>query len=565
MYWEYNTYDESQVTDKIEKHNLSTEVVKLLLSRGIDSDDKIQKFLNASVEDLEDPFDFERMEEVVEKIVRAKDNKSKVFIYGDYDVDGITASVYLTIVFNLIGIETSYYIPNRMDEGYGLNRQAIDYVNERSGKVIITVDTGINSVEDFEYAKSLGIDVIITDHHKIIKDKKEKLLVINPKLSKNYRFKYLSGAGVAFKVACAVYKKLGIDPKHLYEHLDIVMIGTIADVMPLTDENRVIVKNGLKALKDTKIKGLRSLLRYLKLSPKDISTTDISFFVSPLLNSLGRIGKSRTGADFFLEGDDSGLYSIIEDMKKSNNKRRILERKIFNEINDEVEKVEDKNSLKYLFLKSHDWHPGVIGVVASRLSVRYNIPVILISLQNNFGKASCRSVAGINIFNILNNMSDTLIRFGGHDLAAGFIVAKDKLEIVEKAIAKGIGESTKKYKKDIIKIDYNYPLEMVDDNFIGELAKISPFGSANPHPLFVDKDLKFVRVKKFGVEDKHFKTFLEKNGKLYSAVGFNLAHKIDEDNYMDEIFEIAYYPEKICYNNNKIIQIKIKDIKVMEG
>jgi len=564
MYWKYNTYDESQVKKKVEKHNLSTEVVKLLLSREISSDDDIQKFLNASVKDLEDPFNFERMEDVVEKIIRAKDCKNKVFIYGDYDVDGITASVYLTIVFKLIGIETSYYIPNRMDEGYGLNRQAIDYVNERNGKVIITVDTGINSVEDFEYAKTLGIDVIITDHHKIIKDKKDKLLEINPKLSRNYRFKYLSGAGVAFKVACAVYEKLGIDSKYLYEYLDIVMIGTIADVMPLTDENRIIVKNGLVALKKTKIKGLSFLLKYLKLSPNDISTTDISFFVSPLLNALGRIGKSRTGADFFLEEDDNELYSIIEDMKKSNNKRRVLEREIFNEIDDEIKKIEDKSSLKYLFLKSCDWHPGVIGVVASRLSVRYNIPVILISLQNNFGKASCRSVAGINIFNILNNISDTLVRFGGHDLAAGFIVSKEQLEIVEKAIAKGINESTKKYKKDIIKIDYNYPLEMVDDNFIGELAKMAPFGTANPHPLFVDSDLKFIRMKKFGVEDKHFKTFLEKNEKIYSAVGFNLSHKIDEDNYIDKKFEIVYYPEKICYNNNKIIQIKIKDIRIKE-
>ena len=565
MYWEYNTYDESLVGNKAQKHNLSIEVVKLLLSRGIETDDDIHRFLYASLEDLEDPFDFERMEEVVEKIIRAKDRQNKVFIYGDYDVDGITASVYLTIVFNLIGIETSYYIPNRMDEGYGLNRQAIDYVNERNGKVIITVDTGINSVEDFEYAKSLGIDVIITDHHKIIKDKKEKLLVINPKLSKEYKFKYLSGAGVAFKVACAVYKKLKIDQIFLYEYLDIVMIGTIADVMPLTDENRIIVKNGLIALKNTKIKGLRSLLRYLKLSPKEISITDISFFISPLLNALGRIGKSRTGADFFLEGDDNELYNIIDAMKKSNNKRRILERQIFNEINDELEKIEDKNDLKYLFLKSHDWHPGVIGVVASRLSVRYNIPVILISLQNNFGKASCRSVAGINIFNILSDLSGNLVRFGGHDLAAGFIVAKDRLEIVEKAIAKGIGESTKKYKRDIIRIDYDYPLEMVDDNFIGELAKVAPFGNANPHPLFVDRELKFIRVKKFGVEDKHFKTFLEKNGKLYSAVGFNLAHKIDEKNYAKQNFEVAYYPEKICYNNNEIIQIKIKDIKIMNN
>jgi single-stranded-DNA-specific exonuclease len=521
MHWEYNTYDESQVKEKAQRHNLSTEVVKLLLSRNIVSNTEIKKFLSASVEDLEDPFDFERMDEVVEKIIKARDDNSKVFIFGDYDVDGITASVYLTIVFNLIGIETSYYIPNRMDEGYGLSRQAIDYANERNGKVIITVDTGINSVGDFEYAKSLGIDVIITDHHKIIKDKKEELLVINPKLSKKYKFKYLSGAGVAFKVACAVYKKINFDTKHLYEHLDIVMIGTIADVMPLNEENRIIVKNGLVALKNTKIKGLRSLLKYLKLSPQDISTTDISFFVSPLLNSLGRIGKSRTGADFFLEGSEEELYSIIEDMKISNNKRRIFERKIFNEINEKIENLKNKENLKYLFLKSEDWHPGVIGVVASRLAVRYNIPVILISLQNNLGKASCRSVAGINIFDILNKISDKLVRFGGHDLAAGFIVEKSHLKIVEEKIAKGINESEKKSKKDIIKIDYNYPLEMVDENFIGELAKVAPYGSANPYPIFVDTGLKFSRVKKFGVEEKHFKTFIEKNGKLYSAVGFN--------------------------------------------
>jgi single-stranded-DNA-specific exonuclease len=562
MYWDYNTYDESLVKDKVEKHNLSIEVVKLLLSRGITSDESIHKFLKASVDDLEDPFDFERMEEVVEKIIKAKNTNSKVFIYGDYDVDGITASVYLTIVFNLIGIETSYYIPNRMDEGYGLNRQAIDYVNERGGKVIITVDTGLNSIEDFEYAKSLGIDIIITDHHKIIKDKKNELLLINPKLSKNYKFKNLSGAGVAFKVACALYKRLDLDLKQLYSYLDIIMIGTIADVMPLVEENRIIVKNGLIALKNTKIEGLKSLLKYLKLSPTEMSTTDISFFVSPLLNALGRIGKSRTGADFFIENDSNKIFNIIEDMKKSNNKRRVLERKIFNEINNEIEKMENKDELKYLFLKSSEWHPGVIGVVASRLAVRYNVPVILISLENNFGKASCRSVAGINIFNILNDISDNLVRFGGHDLAAGFIATKDNLDIIEKAISRGIGESTKKFKKDIIKIDYNYPLEMVDDEFIRELSKIAPFGSANPHPLFVDKGLKFLRVKKFGVEEKHFKTFIEKNGRIYSAVAFNLAHRIDESNYTDEIFEIAYYPERICYNNNEIIQIKIKDIKI---
>ncbi|MCK5780237.1 MAG: single-stranded-DNA-specific exonuclease RecJ [Psychrilyobacter sp.] len=558
MYWDYSNYDESQVERIISKHNLSVEVTKLLLSREIEEED-VDKFLNSNLNDLEDPFDFERMDEVVEKIIRARKNHAKVFIFGDYDVDGITASVYLTIALRSIGIETSYYIPNRMDEGYGLNRQAIDYVNERNGKVIITVDTGINSIEDVEYAVSLGIEVIITDHHKIIKDEKNKLLIINPKLSKAYKFKYLSGVGVAFKVACAVYKELGEDFKTLYDYLDIVMIGTIADVMPLNSENRIIVKKGLDSLKNTKVKGIKVLLNYLKLSPKEISTTDISFFISPMLNALGRIGRSRTGAEFFLEDDEVKLHSIIEDMKKSNNKRRLYEKKIFDDIVQQVELMDD---FKYLFLKSEEWHHGVIGVVASRLAVKYNVPVILISLHNNLGKASCRSVSGINIFDILNKNSDKLVRFGGHDYAAGFIVEEENIESVEKVIAKGIGESQKESKKGILKIDYNYPLEMVDENFITELAKVAPYGVANRHPLFTDKNLKFVRVKRFGVEDKHFKTFIEKNGKIYSAVGFNLAYKIAENDYEEKTYEIAYYPEKICYNNIETIQIKIKDVKV---
>ncbi|RUA05983.1 MAG: single-stranded-DNA-specific exonuclease RecJ [Fusobacteria bacterium] len=565
MYWEYNTYDESQVEDIVRKHNLSREVVKLLLARGISSNTDIQKFLRSDIEDLRDPFDFKRMDEVVNIVEEARNNDDKIFIYGDYDVDGITASVYLTITLNLAGIDTSYYIPNRMDEGYGLNKKAIDYVNERNGKVIITVDTGINSIEDVEYATSLGIKVIITDHHKIIKEKKEDLLIINPKLCDNYNFNYLSGAGVAFKVACAIYEKLKLDTKPLYDYLDIVMIGTIADVMPLIDENRIIVKNGLKALKNTKVEGLKLLLKYLKLSSNELSTTDISFFISPLLNALGRIGKSRTGADFFLEKDDSKLYSIIEEMKSSNNKRRVLERAIFNEIDEEIKILKSKGKLTYLFLKSENWHPGVIGVVASRLSIRYNIPVVLISLQDDFGKASCRSVAGINIFDILNNISEDLIRFGGHDLAAGFIVEKNKIDIVGKKIAKGISESIKKSKKGILKIDYNYSLEMVDDDFINQLQKVAPFGTGNPYPLFVDNNLKFIRLKTFGIEEKHFKTFVEKNGKLYSAVGFNLARKIDEIDYETHTFKIAYYPEKVCYNNNTFIQLKIKDFEAIKN
>ncbi len=562
MYWELYAYDESQVKKFAEQHNLSTEVVKLLISRGIDTSKKIKDFLNSKLEALYDPFDFEKMGEVVERIILAKEKEERVFIYGDYDVDGITASAYLTITLRQIGLETIPYISNRIDEGYGLNRQVIDYVNNRNGKVIITVDTGINSFGEFEYAKSLGIDIIITDHHRGIKNNKEELLIINPKLSKNYKFKELSGVGVAFKVACGVYDRLGEDRKGLYDYLDIVMIGTIADVMPLVDENRIIVKNGLDSLKKTKVRGLKYLFNYLKLSTNKINTTDISFFISPLLNALGRIGESQRGVDFFLAKDEEELFAIIEEMKDSNNRRRILEREIFEDIDKEIRKIVELDSLKYLFLQSENWHPGVIGVVASRLAIKYNIPVILVALANDIGKASCRSVPGVNIFNLLNEASDNLIRFGGHDLAAGFVAKKTNFEIIEKKISSGVRECKKKNKNNILKVDYKYPLEMVDEDFMRELSVVAPYGSGNTHPLFTDKNLTLTRIKKFGVDRKHFKAFIEKNGKTYSAVGFNLAHKIkySEVEYSDKIFEIAYYPEKICYNNNQIIQIKIRDL-----
>lgn len=563
MHWEYSPLPQTLIDTKAAQWKMDKLLTTLLLNRGFDDLKKADEFISPKISDFRDPFKFENMEQVVNKILEKRSKNEKIFIYGDYDVDGITAAVFLVLVFRAIGIEVDYYIPNRMEEGYGLDKSTIDYINKREGKLVITVDTGINSMEDVKYAQSLGIDVIVTDHHKSVKEEDETLLLLNPKLSDTYEFKYLSGAGVALKVAQGVYATLKADERKLYQYMDIVMIGTVADVVPMVDENRIIIKKGLQTLKKTKVKGLMYLLKYLKFQKKEINTTDVSYFISPLINSLGRIGISKMGADFFLKEDDFELYNIIEEMKRANKKRRDLERVIYDDASAAINRAGAKN-LKSLFLSSKKWHPGVIGVVSSRLSVKYNLPVTLVAFKDGIGKASCRSVKGISVFNIFQQMGERLVRFGGHDLAAGFIVKEEKLEEVKNIFQKSIENSEAEKEKKILKIDAEYSIEDIDDRTFEILEDISPYGLDNPHPLFIDRDLTFENIKKFGVDERHFNGIIRKNGKTYHMVAFDLGHKINEIEAMIQKFDIVYYPEKTIYKGEEILQIRIKDIKIKD-
>ena len=256
MIWKNNNIPENIVAEKADAWKTSKILTRLLLNKNLVEKKDVERFINPCLEQLRNPFDFERMEEAVEKIIKLREKKQRIYIYGDYDVDGITAASFLVLVMREIGIDTRYYIPSRMEENYGLDKKTIDFINERDGKMVITVDTGANSIEDIRYAQGLGIEVIVTDHHKSTKEKfDEEYILINPKLSENYKFKYLSGAGVALKLAQGIYRKLKISEEKLYKYLDIVMIGTVADVVPMIDENRVIISKGLQVLKETKVKG----------------------------------------------------------------------------------------------------------------------------------------------------------------------------------------------------------------------------------------------------------------------------------------------------------------------
>ena len=561
MIWKNNNIPENIVAEKADAWKTSKILTRLLLNKNLVEKKDVERFINPCLEQLRNPFDFERMEEAVEKIIKLREKKQRIYIYGDYDVDGITAASFLVLVMREIGIDTRYYIPSRMEENYGLDKKTIDFINERDGKMVITVDTGANSIEDIRYAQSLGIEVIVTDHHKSTKEKSdEEYILINPKLSENYKFKYLSGAGVALKLAQGIYRKLKISEERLYKYLDIVMIGTVADVVPMIDENRVIISKGLQVLKETKVKGLVYLIRYLKFQNKNINTTDVSYFISPLINSLGRIGVSKIGADFFIEEDDFKIYNIIEEMKKTNKIRRKLEKKIYDEAIEILEKEENAKDMPYIFLTSKNWHSGVIGVVSSRLSIKFGVPVILVAIKNGVGKASCRSNNGVNIFNIFKKMEGKLVRFGGHDLAAGFIAETGKLKEIEEEFAKEIEELKTTREEKVLEVDLELSIDEINEEILEDIKLLSPYGLENQQPLFMDRGVYIKNIEKFGVEDRHFNGIIEKNKKEYPFIAFNLSNEIEHKN-MKEKFDIVYYPEKVNIKGKDRYSIKIKGIK----
>jgi len=557
MKWELKKYDIKYLTKKSSEFGESKLITRLLLNRGIDTRKKVEKFLNTSENDLLDPFLFENMEKVVERIKLAKLKKEKIVIYGDYDVDGISGVAYLVIMLRKLGLNVDYYIPNRVHEGFGINRSTINFLKRRDTKLFITVDISINSREEITLLKKNGIDIIVTDHHRQTTVCDEmKILTINPKISKSYPNKYLSGAGVAFKVACAIYERLGMSKKILYDYLDIVMIGTVADVVPMVNENRFIIKKGLNNIKKTKIKGLKYIINYLKINPKNITTSDIGFLIAPIFNALGRIDNSKIVVNFFIQEDDFKLISIIEEMKKANKIRRYLENEIYNEIEEKIQRL---NRPKYIFMKSRSWHSGVVGVVCSRISIKYNIPVILVSIKNGYGKASCRSIEGINIFDMLKEISTKLERFGGHDLAAGFLVSEKYLFEVERYLRQRLVRKNREDVEKILNVDSWLNIKSINKKKLCDINRLAPFGLDNPEPNFIDTEVEFIGISKFGINNRHFKGFAKKNDRVISVIGYNLGHKLKAKNENERKYRIIYTPIFKSVHSDLYIELRIKD------
>ena len=555
--WVYNNVDENKVLEIKEKYGLSELLANILVGRNIIEENQIKVFLEPTRNDFYDPFLLPDMEIAVPRIINAIENKEKIVIYGDYDVDGITSISVLKKFLEDRGLEVSEHIPNRLDEGYGLNKEAIDEINKSGCKLMITVDCGISGLEEVEYANSLGIETIITDHHEPLDELPKAIAVIDAKIKTNkYPFNQLAGVGVVFKLIQAISIKLGLDEKEYLKYLDLVCIGTISDIVPLVDENRVIAKLGLKLVEVTRNIGLRTLLD--SIGYKKINSMSVSFGIAPRINACGRMGHADEALKLFLTNDKTEAIRLTQKLNDYNKERQDIEKNIFEEALNKIneENIEEKSAI---VLGGDHWHHGVIGIVASKITDMYFKPSILICFEDNKGKGSGRSIPGFDLHKALCETSQYLEKYGGHAMAVGLSLSKEKFEDFKKvfqeyADSKDINEIV-----PIINIDKLITEKELNLEAVRDLEKLEPFGEANKCPLIAYKNLKIDSIRVL-TEGKHMKLTLktEKNN-IITAMGFNMGYRAEEYLIGDKV-DIVGTLEINAFNGNENIQFNLKDI-----
>lgn len=554
--WNVNNYDEIEIKEISKKYNISEILAKLLISRNIKFED-IDNFLNGNLSDIKDPFEIKDMEKLVNRVKDAIDNKEKICIYGDYDVDGITSITIMYQFLTNLGADVEYYLPDRLIEGYGVNNKALDEIKSRNCTLVITVDCGITAIEETSYAKSIGLDMCITDHHECSDILPDAIAIVNPKRKDDTSsFKMHAGVGVAFKCIMAIAKKYMLPEESYLKYLDIVAIGTISDIVPLLDENRIISKYGLEKMKHTENIGLKALLEILSF--KDIDSTMVSFGVAPRINACGRMGKAGVAVKLLLEKDENMAKEIAKTLDSLNVQRQEVEREIFDEAISMIEsqKLDKKSSI---VLYNENWHNGVIGIVASRLVNLYYKPVILLTKEQGIIRGSGRCQVGVSLYDSLTKCKDFLIQFGGHELAAGLSIEEDCIpdfsnkfnEVIEEVIDKNI--------EQVIDIDTEINLKYLNTKLLKDIYILRPYGQSNKLPIFLYRDLKVTAIRTLK-EDKHLKLTLKDNKFLIEGLAFSQGQRRDEIKIGDKI-DIACNVEVNTYNTPKTIQLIIQDFK----
>ena len=554
--WEYYDVDNKKVDEISEKFNISKLLAKVLVNREVLKDEEIQMFLNPTRNDFYNPFLMPDMKVAVDRIIKAIENKEKVVIYGDYDVDGITSTTVLKQFLAERGLDAGYYIPNRLEEGYGLNKEAIKNIVDQKYTLMITVDCGISGTEEIEYCNELGLDTIITDHHEQLEELPKALAIIDAKRKDNtYPFRGLAGCGVVFKLIQAISIKLGLDDKEYLKYLDIVCVGTISDIVPLVDENRVIAKLGLMLIAQTKNIGLKTLL--MESGYKKLDSNTISFGIAPRINACGRMGYQNEALELFLTNNIQEAKEITGRLNKFNTERQAKEKEIFEQALSELEK-EDINNINSIVLCGDNWHHGVIGIVASKIAEKFFKPTILICFEDDIGKGSGRSLPGFDLHEALVKSSNYLERYGGHEMAVGVSLKKDMYNAFKEKFEEIATEQDIKDIVPVIKIDGVINLKDINKETVKELEKLEPFGEKNKTPIFVYKNLKIDSIRALS-EGKHLKLILKDDNLLINAIGFNLGHLSEEYTIGDKI-DVAGVLEINNFGQQEIVQINIKDL-----
>lgn len=580
-------HDEKEQIQKIAVSlGCSVTLATLIFNRGYKDSESASAFLNKSQEILHDPFLLNGMDVAVKRILNAVSEKEKITIYGDYDVDGVTSVSILYLYLKGIGANVDYYIPSRKGEGYGVSKEAIEKLHNKGTALIITVDTGVTAIEETDFAKELGIDIVVTDHHECTESLPDAVAVINPKRrDTTYPFSSLAGVGVVFKLLCALESVhsntdiINAMRQITYGYADLTAIGTIADVMPVIDENRIIISLGLALAEKTDKVGLSALIdvcrngegkqvKYKK--NKKLSSGFVGFTLAPRINAAGRIGSADTSVELFLSTDEKEANRLALELCEINRERQLEENKIADTA---YEIIENKGYIgkSIMVLDDESWHHGVIGIVASRVSDRYGVPSILISFEGNddpmspeaIGKGSGRSVGGMNLVNALNECADLLDKFGGHELAAGLSIKRKNIEEFKARMEKIARKCFDgKEPEHILEIDCELEADDLTQDLAKEIAYLEPYGVANNNPIFLTRNVQIADITPMGM-NRHLKLTLYKDKKQFTAMLFSTAPQDFPYSCGDEV-DIAYNLEMNEFNGVSSLQINLKDIKISE-
>lgn len=534
---------------------------QVLLNRGIKTVEAAKSFLEPGIEDLPDPFIFPDMEKAVERINSAIKKREKIAIYGDYDVDGISGCAILVRFFDKIGSDTCVYIPNRLSEGYGLNSCAIQALKNQGVSLIITVDCGTRSSAEVSEAEKQGIDIIVTDHHETGEVPPGQVLV-NPKRN-DFEFtdKNISGCAIAYFLAQALKKHLNatgtlLSDAGALDDFDLVSLGTIADVVPLTGLNRLFAKLGLLKAAVSKKAGIRSLIKTCGLKEMPLKAGHVAFRMAPRINAAGRVGDALLSLKLLTTDDQATADDIANELSKLNSMRQGMEEKVLNEAVDII-KREDLSRRPAIVVASDNWHPGVIGIVASKLAERYLVPSVVLTFANDTGRGSARSVPNLNIIRALDKSSHLLERYGGHAQAAGLTIHASKVDEFRKTFERSCEETGALKTRPQLTVDAVVLPEELTPDLAKQVEMLEPFGLGNPEPVFCVNDFVVADRRIVGNDHLKLKLYHAQSRNRFDSIGFGMKNKMVETG---SAVSVAFTPQMNVWNGLASLQLKIKDI-----
>ena len=561
--WELPSSKIEHIAERLmEEHPMPPHFARILAFRDITTFREAEAFINPKLEDLRDPFLIKDMEIAVERVKRAMKTGERIMILGDYDVDGVCGTALFVRVMSNLGVKVGYHVPDRFKEGYRISKDGIDHAERFGAKLIISVDSGITAFEEAIYSRSKGMDVIITDHHEPQSILPDVRAVLNPKREDStYPFRELAGVGVMFKLLQALYVDMEMDYGELFDELDLVALGTAADVVPLIDENRVLTKFGIERMKNTANTGLAALMEISGVSKNRANSNNIIYSLAPRLNAPGRLSSASKTVELLISENWLGALKIAEEIEEENAVRRYMNDRVYMEAESMIRYDEHSQPKNCIVLASENWHQGVIGITASRLVEKYYLPTVLISLEGKIGKGSARSIKEFDICTAMSECEDILNNYGGHKYAVGLSIQTDRIndfkqrfiEIINRELQDGIPVPS-------FNIDSEVDLSCVNDTLIRFLNKLSPFGESNSLPLFLTRNLHAVTHPRI-VGKNHLKFKVTDGKKMFNAIAYNMGQLRNRIRIGAPHMDILYHVEENEWMGTRNIQLVVKAIK----